>query len=274
MNTRKLPVDNSASEPQLYIPPSHQPSHRDDFYDDDKPKIPLSQRLGGISDGVFGFVFNPNIIKFGILLFAGFCVAIDLAGYYDLVGQMQNFRLDEFGRQLPVDAPVGPRIVSALLRIPVLGGIIQILDGFTGGLFALVCAISIWFVVQGLEVAARFNLYFPDTAENLLYKQNRKRYERPGTHPMARKAYRMATTDLQSVFRLLAILGVVAYILNAYAVHLVRPWVDTVGNPLWSNISWNVLAVAGVEVSMLLHKAYKSVTLSNSEKADKDRLYN
>jgi len=42
---------------------------------------------------------------------------------------------------------------------------------------------------------------------------------------------------------------------------------------LWINVIWNGLAVAGVELAMILHRGYKAVTLSNAEKADKERLY-
>jgi len=49
-------------QPQLIIPPS---TRRDVDFDDEK--VPLSQRLGDFSDKTFGFIFNPNTIKFGIL---------------------------------------------------------------------------------------------------------------------------------------------------------------------------------------------------------------
>lgn len=258
--------------PPSYQAPRNNSSHYDDGFDDGE-KLPLKQRLGDISDGVFGFVFDPNIIKFTILLFAGFCIAINLSGYYDLVSQVLNTHLDEFGRQLPVDAPVGQRILSFFLRLPVIGGFVQWLDSLTGGVVAVFGAVCVLFIIQALEIAGRFHLYFPDTAENLLYKQNKKTYQRPGPHPMARKAYRMATTELATVLRILTIFGFIAYIADAYAMHLTRPWVDTIGNPLWINVIWNALAVAGVEFAMLLHKGYKAVTLSASEKADKDRLY-
>ena len=82
------------------------PSARQTDFDFDEEKVPVSQQLGDFTDKTFGFIFNPNVIKFGILLFAGFCIAINLAGYYDLVSQVLGSRLDEFGRTLPVDAPI------------------------------------------------------------------------------------------------------------------------------------------------------------------------
>jgi hypothetical protein len=240
---------------------------------DDEEKIPISQRLGDLSDKTFGFVFSPDTIKFGILLFAGFCIAINLAGYYDLVNQVFTTRLDELGRSLPVEAPIGDRIMNSIVRLPFLGTALVWLDQLTGGLVALFGAIAFCFMIQGLEIAGRFHLYFPDSAENLLYKQNRKRYEAPGNHPAAKKAYKLATTETLSILRWLSLAGFVAYLIDAYAMHLSRPWLDNLSNPLWINIIWNGLAVAGVELAMILHRGYKSVTLSNTEKADKDRLY-
>jgi hypothetical protein len=254
--------------PQIIIPPS---SRRD--VDFDEEKVPVSQRLGDFSDKTFGFVFSPNTIKFGILLFAGFCIAINLAGYYDLVNQIFGTRLDEFGRTLPVEAPMSERIVSSIVRFPFLGNLIVWLDKLTGGIVALFGAITIWFVVQGLEIAGRFHLYLPESAENLLYKQNRKRYEAPGSHPAAKKAYKLATTETLSILRWLSLAGLVAYLVDVYAMHLTRPWLDNLSNPLWINVIWNGLAVAGVELAMILYRGYKAVTLSNAEKADKDRLY-
>jgi hypothetical protein len=46
----------------LIIPPS---ARQPDF-DFDEEKIPVSQQLGDFSDKTFGFLFNPNVIKFGI----------------------------------------------------------------------------------------------------------------------------------------------------------------------------------------------------------------
>jgi len=255
-------------QPQLIIPPS---ARRD--VDFDEEKVPVSQRLGDFSDKTFGFIFNPNTIKFGILLFAGFCIAINLAGYYDLVNQVFTTRLDELGRTLPVEAPIGDRIMNSIVRLPFLGTAIVWLDQLTGGLVALFGAIAFCFMIQGLEIAGRFHLYFPESAENLLYKQNRKRYEAPGNHPAAKKAYKLATTETLSILRWLALAGYVAYVVDAYAMHLSRPWLDNLSNPLWINVIWNGLAVAGVELAMILHRGYKAVTLSNAEKADKDRLY-
>jgi len=51
-------------------------------------------------------------------------------------------------------------------------------------------------------------------------------------------------------------------------------WLDNLGNPLWINVIWNGLAVAGVELALILYRGYKAVTLSNAEKADKDRTFN
>lgn len=273
-NGKTATPQHSNSSPLIYPPnyqaPRNHSSHYDDGFDDGE-KVPIKQRLGDISDGVFGFVFDPHVIKFTILLFAGFCIAINLAGYFDLVSQVLNTQLDEFGRQLPVDAPVGQRILSFFLRLPVIGGFVQWLDSLTGGVVAVFGAICVLFIIQALEIAGRFHLYFPDTAENLLYKQNRKRYERPGAHPMARKAYRMATTELATVLRILMIFGFVAYAADIYAMGQARPWTDNVGNPLGINVLWNSLAVVGVEFALLLHKGYKAVTLTAAEKADKDR---
>ena len=127
----------STQQPQIYIPPS---ARRDPDFDDEK--VPVSQRLGDFSDQVFGFVFSPNTIKFGILLFAGFCIAINLAGYYDLVNQVFTTRLDELGRTLPVEAPIGDRIMNSIVRLPFLGTALVWLDQLTGGLVALVGAIE------------------------------------------------------------------------------------------------------------------------------------
>jgi hypothetical protein len=99
------------------------------------------------------------------------------------------------------------------------------------------------------------------------------RYEAPGNHPAAKKAYKLATTQTLSILRWLAIAGYVAYVVDAYAMHLTRPWLDNLSNPLWINVIWNGLAVAGVELAMILHRGYKAVTLSNVEKADKDRAF-
>ncbi|MBD2019094.1 hypothetical protein H6F43_02700 [Leptolyngbya sp. FACHB-36] len=267
-----------SAPPAIASPPIYQPlrsefqRRQDEDFDEDR-KLPLTQKLGNFSDGVFGFIFNPNVIKFGLLLFAGFCIAINLTGYIDLVNQLLTTRLDEFGRVLPVDAPMGQRVVSFFLRLPVIGGFVQWLDQLTGGAVALFGAICIWFLIQALEIVGRIHLYFPETAENLLYKQNRKRYERPGPHPTARKAYRMATTAVTTTIRTLVILGLVAYGVDAFSMHQVRPWIDTIGNPLWTNCVWNFFAVAGVELAMLIHTGYKAITLSGAEQADKDRLY-
>ena len=233
----------------------------------------MAQRLGDLSDIVFGFVFNPNTIKFGILLFAGFCIAINLTGYYDLIGQVFSTRLDEFGRTLPVDAPISERIVSSIVRLPILGNLIVFLDKLTGGIVALFGAIAIWFVVQGLEIAGRFHLYFPEASENLLYKQNRKRYEAPANTPAAKKAYKLATLQPMVVLRWLAFFGILAYAVDIYAMHITRPWIDRLGFPLWINVIWNGLAVLGVELAMILYRGYKAVTLSGAEKADRDKTF-
>jgi hypothetical protein len=178
--------------PQIILPPST----RTTPVDFDEEKVPLSQRLGDFSDTVFGFIFSPNLIKFGILVFAGFCIAINLAGYYDLIGQVFSTRLDEFGRTLPVDAPVSDRIVSSAVR---------------------------------------------------------------------------STGETMAILRWLSLAGVLAYMADAYAMNLSRPWLDNLGNPLWLNMIWNGLAVLGVELSLVLYRGYKAVTLSAAEKADKDR---
>lgn len=254
---------------QIILPPSARTAPSTDF---DEERVPVSQRLGDLSDNVFGFIFSPNTIKFGILLFAGFCIAINLAGYYDLVDQVFSTRLDEFGRTLPVDAPVSERIVSSIVRLPILGTLLVWLDKLTGGIVALFGAICIWFVVQGLEIAGRFHLYLPDAAENLLYKQNRKRYETPANNqPVTKKAYKLAAGETMAILRWLALAGILAYGVDVYAMHVARPWIDRLGNPLWLNIIWNGLAVLGVELALVLYRGYKAVTLSASEKADKDR---
>ena len=255
-------------QPEIILPPSARSTSTSSF---DEDSVPISQRLGDFSDNVFGFAFSPNTIKFGILLFAGFCVAINLAGYYDLVGQIFSTRLDEFGRSLPVEAPVSDRIVSSIVRFPILGNLIIFLDKVTGGIVALFGAVCFWFIIQGLEIAGRFHLYFPEAAENLLYKQNRKQHETPtNNQPITKKAYKLASSATLSILRWLMIAGIFAYITDAYAMHLARPWVDNLGNPLWINIIWNALAVVGVELAIILHQGYKAVTLSTAERASKD----
>lgn len=247
------------------------PSARSSSVNFEEESVPISQRLGDFSDNAFGFAFSPNTIKFGILLFAGFCVAINLAGYYDLVGQIFSTRLDEYGRSLPVEAPVGDRIVSSIVRFPILGSLIVFLDTVTGGIVALFGAICFWFIVQGLEIAGRFHLYFPEAADNLLYKQNRKRHETPANNqPITKKAYKLASGATMSILRWLTIAGIFAYLTDIYAMHITRPWIDNLGNPLWINIIWNGLAVAGVELALILHQGYKAVTLSTAEKANKE----
>jgi hypothetical protein len=140
---------------------------------------------------------------------------------------------------------------------------------------ALFGAVTIWFVVQGLELAGRFHLYLPGAAENLLYKSNRKKIEAPTNNsPVTRKAYKLASGETMSILRWLALAGFLAYLVDAYAMHISRPWIDNLGNPLWINVIWNGLAVAGVELALVLYRGYKAVTLSNAEKADKDRHYN
>lgn len=258
-------------QPQIILPPSARPATDTDF---DEEKIPVSQRLGDFSDQVFGFTFSPNTIKFGILVFAGVCIAINLAGYYDLVGQVLTTRLDEYGRTMPVDASVGARIVSSFVRLPILGTVILFLDKLTGGLVAFIGAIAFWFVVQGLEIAGRFHLYLPDAASNLLYKENRKRYEAPANNqPTTKKAYKLASGETMAILRWLSLAGILAYMVDAYAMHLARPWIDRLSNPLWINCIWNGLAVVGVELALVLYRGYKAVTLSAAEKADKDRLF-
>jgi D-alanyl-lipoteichoic acid acyltransferase DltB (MBOAT superfamily) len=77
-----------------------------------------------------------------------------------------------------------------------------------------------------------------------------------------------------AILRWLSLAGILAYIVDGYAMHISRPWIDNLGNPLWLNIIWNGLAVFGVELALVLYRGYKAVTLSNAEKADKDRHYN
>lgn len=245
---------------------------RGDFDDEE---LPISQRLGNFSDKVFGFIFNPNTIKFGILLFAGFCIFINLSGYYDLLDKVFTTRLDAYGRTLPIDAPIGARLISSAVRLPFLGTLIVWLDKLTGGLFALVGAIVMWFVVQGLEIAGRFHLYIPESAENLLFKLNRKRYEAPANNnPGTKKAYRLVRGETLSILRWLALAGLLAYVIDIYAMHISRPWIDNLGNPLWLNNVWNGLAVAGVELALILYRGYKAITLSNPEKVEKDKSFN
>jgi hypothetical protein len=143
----------------------------------------------------------------------------------------------------------------------------------TGGIVALFGAITLWFVIQGLEISGRFDLYFEGTAENLLYRQNRKRYESPANHPVAKIAYRMATRATLTVLRWLTLGGLLAYGIDIYAMNQTRPWLDNVGNPLWINVIWNGLAVLGVEMAMILYRGFKAVTLTKVEKVDKDRHY-
>lgn len=258
------------SQPEIYIPPS---ARREPEFDFDEERVPVHQQLGNISDKVFEFVFSANTIKFGILLFCAFCIAINVSGYYDLLNQVLGTRLDAYGRTLPVEAPMGQRMISSMVRFPFLGTLLVWLDRLTGGIVALFGAITLWFVIQGLELSGRFNLYFEGTAENLLYRQNRKRYESPANHPVAKKAYRMATRATLNVLRWLTLGGLLAYLIDIYAMNQSRPWLDNLDNPLWINCIWNGLAVAGVEMALLLYRGYKAVTLSNAEKADKDRHY-
>lgn len=265
-----MTLGKNQKQSPLIIPPS---ARTQDPYDDfDEDKVPLHQRLGDLSDTVFEFIFSPNTIKFGILVFAGFCAAIDLAGYYDLINQLFTKSLDKFGRTLPVEAPVSERLISSAVRFPIFGTLIIWLDQLTGGIIAFIGALSIWFVIQGLEIAGRFHLYFPGAAENLLYRQNRKRFEAPANNqPATKKAYKLALGETMEILRWLTVFGIGAYLVNAYALHLVRPWTDNLGNPLWINFTWNGLALVGVELAMLLHRGYKAVTLSAAEKADKQR---
>jgi len=62
--------------PEIIIPPS---ARRETDFDFDEERVPIHQQLGDISDKVFNFVFSPNTIKFGILLFCAFCIAIDIS---------------------------------------------------------------------------------------------------------------------------------------------------------------------------------------------------
>jgi hypothetical protein len=270
------PRNSNSSIPQnesspLILPPSSRQQNLD-FEDE---QIPVSQRLGNFSDKVFGFIFNPNTIKFGLLMFAGLCIAINLVGYYDLIGQVLSTRLDEYGRTLPVNAPLSARFINSIMRLPLLGNLIEWLDKLTGGLFVLIGAFAIWFCIQGLEIAGRFNLYFEGAAENLLYKQNRKRYESPANNnPGTKRAFKMVRQETVSILRWLSLAGIAAYLADTYAMHLTRPWIDNLGNPLWINVIWNGLAVVGVEFSLILYRGYKAVTLSNAEKTDKDRTFN
>ncbi|HEY9605609.1 MAG TPA: hypothetical protein V6C85_28655 [Allocoleopsis sp.] len=251
------------------------PSARHETFDFEEDTVPLSQQLGDISDKIFGFIFNPNTIKFGVLLFAGFCIAIDMAGYYDLMNQVFSTRLDELGRTLPVEAPLGERFISSAVRFPILGTMLVWLDKLTGGIVALFGALAIWFVVQGLEIAGRFHIYLPGTAQNLLYKQNRKKIEAPANNaPATKKAYKLATGETMSILRWLSLVGILAYFVNAYAMNISRPWLDNLGNPLWTNIIWNSFGVFGVELSLVLYAGYKLVTLTRAEKADRDAHHN
>jgi hypothetical protein len=264
--------NNQKTESSPIILPT---SARHEPVDFDEDKVPISQQLGDISDNIFGFTFSPNTIKFGVLLFAGFCIAIDMAGYYDLMNEVFSTRLDELGRTLPVDAPLGDRFISSAVRFPILGTALVWLDKLTGGIMALFGAVAIWFVIQGLEIAGRFHIYLPGTAQNLLYKQNRKKIESPANNaPATKKAYKLASQETMSILRWLSLAGILAYLVNAYALHISRPWIDNLGNPLWINIIWNSFGLAGVELSLVLYAGYKAVTLSKAEKADKDRHYN
>jgi hypothetical protein len=241
-------------------------------FDDDK--VPLSQRLGDFSDQIFGFCFSPHIIKFGILMFAAFCAVIDIGGYFDMLSQIFTTRMDEFGRTMPIDAPLSDRILSGFVRFPLLGTLIVWLDKLTGGIVAFFGALAMWFMVQGLEIAGRFHIYLPEAAENLLYRQNRKRLEAPANNaPATRKAYKLATGETMAILRWLSLAGILAYMVNAYVLHIAQPWLDNLGNPLWINMIWNGLALIGVELALVLHRGYKAITLSAAEKADKDRTF-
>ncbi len=260
-NTSKNP-NQSNNDPQIILPPNYNPMNNNGF--DDEEKVPFHQRLGDLSDQVFEFIFNPNTIKFGILLFGAVCAGINLAGYHDLAGELFNTRLDEYGRVFPVDAPASERLLSTLIRIPILGNLIAWLDQLVGNtLAALIVAFAFWFVVQGFEIASRFHLYFPQASQNLLFKENRKKFEQPtANNPGAKKAYKWAVGHTMTLLRLLALVGVIFYLVDAYGMHIVRPWIDNVSDPLWLNIIWNSLAVFGVELAMILYRGYQAVTLS------------
>ena len=108
-----------------------------------------------------------------------------------------------------------------------------------------------------------------------MYKQNRRRYEAPSnSNPATKRAYRLVKSETLSILRWLSIAGLVAYAADIHAMHLTRPWLDNLGNPLWINVIWNGLAVVGVELALILYRGYKAVTLSNAEKADKARTFN
>lgn len=247
-------------------------TRRNEFDEED---VPTSKKLGSFSDAVFGFIFDLDTFKFGILLFAGFCTFLNLAGYRDFMDLTLTTRLDEYGRMIPVEPAADAQLISSLSRLPWLGILIIWAERITGGLVALFGAFCLWFVIQGLEIASRFNFYFPQAAENLLYRLNRKRFEAPANNnPGTKKAHRMVRTAVTTVLRILTIVGVVAYIFDIFSMGIARPWLDKIGNPLWLNCFGNSLAVFGLEVALLMHTGYKMVTLSNADQAEKDKTFN
>ncbi len=234
-----------------------------------------SRKLGGFSDKVFGFIFDLDTFKFGILLFAGFCTFLNLAGYRDFMELTLTTRLDEYGRTVPLNPSADTQIIQTLSRLPLwLGSLFIWLERITGGLVALFGAVCLWFVVQGLEIASRFNFYFPQASENLLFRLNRKRFEAPANNnPGTKKAHRMVKHSVSTILRILALVGVIAYIFDAFSMNIARPWMDSLGNPLWLNWFGNSLAVFGLELALLMHVGYRMVTLSQAEKAEKDKTF-
>ena len=194
---------------------------------EEEEEVSTSKKLGGLSDRVFGFLFSLDTFKFGILLFAGFCTFLNLAGYRDFMELALTTRLDEFGRTVSLNPSADAQFIASVSRLPWLGMLIIWLERLTGGLVALFGAVCLWFVIQGLEIASRFNFYFPQAAENLLFRLNRKRFEAPANNnPGTKKAHRMVKNSVTTVLRILAIVGVVAYLFDAFSMGMARPWLD------------------------------------------------
>lgn len=252
--------------------PNHQKDkqkgkHYDEF---GEPKTSIAEQLGNFSDAVIEFAFSPHTIKFFILAFASVCTVINVAGYCDLWAKALTVSLNEYGQELPLGAPVGDRVISSIARLPLLGDLIVWLDKIVGGYLAvLVIAILTWAIIQAIEIGGNFFIYFPNTLNILLIKVNRTKYEDPRNRP-ARQIHKMATGSIGRWLRWLFIIKIVGYIADIYGMHLARPWIDILGNPLWLNWFWNTLAVFGVEICLLLHLTFKNLTLTESEKEEQN----
>jgi hypothetical protein len=64
-------INNLISHPSLFL---QAPVSR--MFDFDEEKVPVSQQLGDFTDKTFGFIFNPNVIKFGIYCLQAFALQL------------------------------------------------------------------------------------------------------------------------------------------------------------------------------------------------------